>query len=116
MGKREELIQNLEIAISVAENKENKSLFVQFPGNKEYGVEFDDEQPKIMSVDGILEKYGHRDGEVSWNRQCTLVEKAWDESAKRFQPLVHGIKKRSINAPTVLDREIFKELLEMVIK
>lgn len=109
MGKREELIKETEEFLEFV--KDEKTVRV-FPHNyfKEE-IKFDDEQPKIMSVDEIFDEYFEKTTSTKGS-----IQRAWDESAKRFQQLVDELKSKTLKEDDPELFDIYIRLLNLVIE
>ena len=108
MTKREKEIQSTELYLEKLKDKSITSIssmsFIS-PGMNQ----FDDEEPKIMSVDEVMNSYD------TYKKGLLKME---EETKKRFQPLVYRLGKiKSGETIAILNPSKFaEELLNLIIK
>jgi hypothetical protein len=92
MGKREDLIKNLELAITYAKTQDD--VCWEMPGLS-IEVHFNDEQQKIMSADDYWNKTeeAHHNIWLPKEGVTKSFKAGWGERGKCFQPLVDELEK-----------------------
>ena len=93
MGKRDDQIKNTKLYLSDLEDKTNKWINPK-PYFGSVQINFDDEQPKIMSAEEILESLRAKQSALVWTVDDVMagIKKGIEETHKPYKPLVDELE------------------------